>query len=746
MLYSILYSLASTLCSSHGSTEAIHGSRGVSSFSSFKTTVDNLEDFGGSPHQHGAHFLLHHSEQNLITSSPLGSCLNPHCSHLVSAHGTLTPPSSLVSNGPRHKLLRASAIADAYAANGQSPTTPTLSPSLSKHSLALSASLNLSPTSVVSSGSPLYGYPQQNHSHALTHAASSNLIRTVRTSGGSSTSLTSAPNGAPYGYELSQQLLDKQMSALERKYGGREAREAAITIQRAFRSYRLQKRFQTLTIQAICHQQLKHQKEEQQKQQEKQKSHHQQQTKEETLFPRVVVPPKLAEIPKMDSLSMAPIDREAMQHRFSRKMSANYALDDLVRMQSMQQHQQTIQSNSPGPSVHHQNQFLTIPRQASPPVTLVTSYEPVYNPPMSSLLYDSNHSLNQNHQHQHHPQQQQVHQVHIQHHRHSVIDMTGLEIPLHKKTSFSSTSSTGSSSSLHASSTSSKPSDIASLGNSRPTGKEQLTIHENRLHATSSTTRSQPQLLNKQRMQKNSQQQQQHLQTQTATLPSTANGAAGAGSGLSTIHKTTSMSSHHLMATGNGANGTAGNTVSFSPNVDFLANNTEAVSSSVDAYRKRQYRVGLNLFNKNPSERGIRFLINNGYIEQSDNTDAQANFVAHFLLTRKGLSRQMIGEYISEPASFNKSVLKAFCSGVTLSGIIVDEALRAFQVHFRFPGTLPKSSLFRDKMLILPFLPFQQAKLRRLNDLWKPLRTGTRSAIRVMFSRGIPFLFSLLPL
>src|SRR5699024_1468634 len=37
----------------------------------------------------------------------------------------------------------------------------------------------------------------------------------------------------------------------ERKYGGREAREAAIKIQRAFRSYRLQKRFTTLAIQAI---------------------------------------------------------------------------------------------------------------------------------------------------------------------------------------------------------------------------------------------------------------------------------------------------------------------------------------------------------------------------------------------------------------------------------------------------------------------------------------------------------------
>lgn len=31
-------------------------------------------------------------------------------------------------------------------------------------------------------------------------------------------------------YELSQQLIDKRVSCLERKYGGRNARDAAITV------------------------------------------------------------------------------------------------------------------------------------------------------------------------------------------------------------------------------------------------------------------------------------------------------------------------------------------------------------------------------------------------------------------------------------------------------------------------------------------------------------------------------------
>jgi hypothetical protein len=41
------------------------------------------------------------------------------------------------------------------------------------------------------------------------------------------------------------------VNALERKYGGIIAREAAIRIQRAFRTYRLQKRFHSIAIQAL---------------------------------------------------------------------------------------------------------------------------------------------------------------------------------------------------------------------------------------------------------------------------------------------------------------------------------------------------------------------------------------------------------------------------------------------------------------------------------------------------------------
>lgn len=54
-------------------------------------------------------------------------------------------------------------------------------------------------------------------------------------------------------YELSQDLLEKQIELLERKYGGDRARNAALTIQKAFRHYTLVKKFATITAMAKVH-------------------------------------------------------------------------------------------------------------------------------------------------------------------------------------------------------------------------------------------------------------------------------------------------------------------------------------------------------------------------------------------------------------------------------------------------------------------------------------------------------------
>ncbi|XP_044742121.1 IQ motif and SEC7 domain-containing protein 2 [Chrysoperla carnea] len=103
-----------------------------------------------------------------------------------------------------------------------------------------------------------------------------------------------------------------------------------------------------------------------------------------------------------------------------------------------------------------------------------------------------------------------------------------------------------------------------------------------------------------------------------------------------------------------------------------------------ETVRKRQYRVGLNLFNKKP-ERGITYLMRRGFLENSPEA------VARFLISRKGLSKQMIGEYLGNLQNqFNMAVLECFARELDLSGMQVDVALRKFQAYFRMPGEAQK--------------------------------------------------------
>ncbi|XP_014217148.1 IQ motif and SEC7 domain-containing protein 1 isoform X2 [Copidosoma floridanum] len=103
-----------------------------------------------------------------------------------------------------------------------------------------------------------------------------------------------------------------------------------------------------------------------------------------------------------------------------------------------------------------------------------------------------------------------------------------------------------------------------------------------------------------------------------------------------------------------------------------------------ETVRKRQYRVGLNLFNKKP-ERGINYLMRRNFVDNSPQG------VARFLISRKGLSRQMIGEYLGNlQNSFNMAVLDCFAHELDLAGMQVDVALRKFQAYFRMPGEAQK--------------------------------------------------------
>jgi IQ motif and SEC7 domain-containing protein len=103
-----------------------------------------------------------------------------------------------------------------------------------------------------------------------------------------------------------------------------------------------------------------------------------------------------------------------------------------------------------------------------------------------------------------------------------------------------------------------------------------------------------------------------------------------------------------------------------------------------ETIRKRQYRIGLNLFNKKP-EKGITYLMHKNFLENSPHA------VAKFLISRKGLSRQMIGEYLGNlQQSFNMAVLEYFAEEMDFSGLAVDIALKKFQGYFRMPGEAQK--------------------------------------------------------
>jgi len=109
------------------------------------------------------------------------------------------------------------------------------------------------------------------------------------------------------------------------------------------------------------------------------------------------------------------------------------------------------------------------------------------------------------------------------------------------------------------------------------------------------------------------------------------------------------------------------------------------VYTASEVLRKRHYRTGLNIFNKRP-EKGIAYLIRRGFLENSPQA------VARFLITRKGLSKQMIGEYLGNSLAhpFNAAVLSCFAVELDFSGMQLDTALRKFQTYFRMPGEAQK--------------------------------------------------------
>ena len=117
---------------------------------------------------------------------------------------------------------------------------------------------------------------------------------------------------------------------------------------------------------------------------------------------------------------------------------------------------------------------------------------------------------------------------------------------------------------------------------------------------------------------------------------------------------------------------------------DKQSGSTPVVVEDSETLRRRQYRVGLNIFNTNP-KRGVEYLCKKEFVEYNPTA------VAKFLLGRKGLSKKMLGEYICDlQKPFNMAVLHSFVAEMDFSGLHLDIALRQLLAEVSIPGEAQK--------------------------------------------------------
>ena len=117
---------------------------------------------------------------------------------------------------------------------------------------------------------------------------------------------------------------------------------------------------------------------------------------------------------------------------------------------------------------------------------------------------------------------------------------------------------------------------------------------------------------------------------------------------------------------------------------DQSSSSNSSTAEDADTLRRRQYRVGLNIFNTSP-KRGIDYLCKKEFVEYNPSA------VAKFLLGRKGLSKKMLGEYICDlQKPFHMAVLHSFVSEMEFSGLHLDIALRQLLAEVSIPGEAQK--------------------------------------------------------
>ncbi|KAG5672765.1 hypothetical protein PVAND_002861 [Polypedilum vanderplanki] len=458
----------------------------------------------------------------------------------------------------------------------------------------------------------------------FSHATKTNSIRY-----GSNSELNKRTSrNQSHGYELSQDLMDKQMELLERKYGGKiRAQRAALVIQRAFRRYMLNKKFASIRATA-----------------------------------------------NVKTEKRSSIASSSMTSSINQRLSQSQSME-MYGINYQQQHQL-------------QNNEQRSPATINAPYDQRTLMSPNSPQLRNSIILKS----------PAHPY------VNLMHQQYSAGSPTITHQHLqYQNSNNSSTISFGSPIFLDASNTT--PNQSWNSLNSTPSSPLVT-------HYTASQIYMRPK--NMQYQQQQSQQQQpspQHVHSspmathkkQPPEVPKRMTSAVSTGSlkksnGLSRSANNGSLQSVQSSGSESSAslekmhyeNLTERGTSPLWKHKNDDDDQSHRKNAANENYkyseiiRKRKYRLGLNLFNKKP-EKGIEFLVKNGFL---DNTHSG---VAKFLISRKGLSRQMIGEYLGMiQNSFNMAVLDAFCDELDLSGMAVDVALRKFQSYFRMPGEAQK--------------------------------------------------------
>ncbi|XP_053684548.1 IQ motif and SEC7 domain-containing protein 1 isoform X2 [Sabethes cyaneus] len=548
-------------------------------------------------------------------------------------------------------------------------------------------------------------------------------------------------------YELSQDLLDKQIELLERKYGGVKARNAALTIQRAFRHYTMVKKFASITAMAKAEKRMSRrvQHQQQQQQAELEMLHHQQQqqqlqshlapeevqlyedgslvggqrvcatisaTPPGTLHHRVTPVRSMSlrerrmdssPIPRSQSGTASPAppannswSQGQMATTVSVGSQQQYShphVNILHQQQQQQQQQQNYYNNVVVNASSYQSQYgsqdLNISGGSSVLDSTISSMNLSWNSGSGAAIVATAGSAHQS--------------PYTPHYTAAQIYMRPRGIGI--GSSGGSSGSAGSVCSASRKVPPEVPKRTSSITSAQHTPNRSL--RPNGLCKTAENGS----LSSVQSSGSDSSASAERIQgvgelgSDRSSSPQWKRKGPGSNSGSASGIQITAQSPDHMIgatsavATGVGPANSVNVTIS-SMESECLSSHTSAAQYSMEQHdqivhtptsykvsetiRKRQYRVGLNLFNKKP-EKGITYLIRKGFLENTPQG------VARFLISRKGLSRQMIGEYLGNLQNpFNMAVLDCFAGELDLSGMQVDVALRKFQGYFRMPGEAQK--------------------------------------------------------